>query len=67
MGDTHLVGTSVLDPYKFVGGAAINRQCYGDYFYGADGALDDLLRQGEIDPAPVMLKSPKSGRSLIPN
>jgi Protein of unknown function (DUF4238) len=53
---TTLVAASLVEPYKFIGTAAINRQCQEDYFYGADGALDDLMTQCETDLAPVLAR-----------
>ena len=45
-----------IDPPKFIGRAAINRQCQQDYFYGEDGSLEDLLSDSETDLAPVLVR-----------
>ena len=45
-----------IEPPKFIGPAAINRQCQEDYFYGEDGSLEDLLSDTETDLAPVLVR-----------
>jgi hypothetical protein len=53
---TKQVVTSKVVPYSFIGLAAINRQCQEDYFYGADGTVDQILLQSETDIAPVLVR-----------
>ena len=45
-----------IEPLKFIGPAAINRQCQEDYFYGEDGSLEDLLCETETDLAPILVR-----------
>src|ERR1017187_2422780 len=53
---TKQIATSVLAPYKFIGCAAISRQCQEDFFYEKDGKLDELLQGDENAIAPVLVR-----------
>lgn len=57
---TKQVVVATVQPYRYIGPAAINRQCYEDYFYGADGALDTVLQHSENEIAPVLLRVVKT-------
>jgi len=60
---TNLIATSLVQPYRFIGPTAINKQCQSSYFYGADGELDQVMSQFEINLAPL-LKSVSEKRSF---
>jgi hypothetical protein len=53
--DTEQISLARIEPYHYVPKATIARQCQEDYFYDDDGKLEDLLKLGEDDMAPVLV------------
>jgi len=54
--ETKQIAIATVDPFKFVGLGAIDRQCQEDYFYEKDDALNEILWQSENDIAPVLVR-----------
>ena len=57
---TNQIVAAKVDPFKFIGAAAIKQQCQADYFYGADGVVEEILATTETEVGVVLNKLVKN-------
>jgi len=59
--DDKRISLCVVDGLRVVAEAGLDGQCYENYFYGADGAVEDQLQKMETDAAAIIREVLRTG------